>query len=91
MCRGPHLCISWGLGSVDDKLIWDFAARYGYTIVSKDVDFQDQVFLLEHRQKVIWHRTGNCSKSEIERVIRQRLSELLSFDADPTRTACFSA
>ncbi len=34
-----HSC---GLGSADDEAIWEYARREGFTIVSKDSDFQER-------------------------------------------------
>ena len=34
-----------GLGSTDDSIIWDYAKRYGFTIVSKDSDLHDRSLL----------------------------------------------
>ena len=42
-----HEC---GLGSADDARIWDYAKQNGFTIVSKDSDFQDRSVLHGHRQ-----------------------------------------
>ena len=35
-----------GLRDADDLTIWEYAGRQGYTIVSKDSDFQQRSFLL---------------------------------------------
>ena len=37
-----HSC---GLGSADDEAIWEYARREGFTIVSKDSDFQERSVL----------------------------------------------
>ena len=37
-----HSC---GLGSADDQAIWEYAGREGFTIVSKDSDFQERSVL----------------------------------------------
>jgi predicted nuclease of predicted toxin-antitoxin system len=62
-----HLC---GLGSADDSAIWRYAKGHGFTIVSKDSDFQDRSVLHGHPPKHIWLRAGNCSSSEIENLLR---------------------
>ena len=46
-----HSC---GLGSADDETIWEYARREGFTIVSKDSDFQERSVLRGSPPKVIW-------------------------------------
>lgn len=62
-----HEC---GLGSADDAAIWQYAKANGFTIVSKDSDFQDRSVLDGHPPKVIWLRAANCSTGEIESLMR---------------------
>ena len=57
-----HSC---GLGSADDETIWEYARREGFTIVSKDSDFQERSVLRGSPPKVIWLRIPNSSTSEI--------------------------
>jgi predicted nuclease of predicted toxin-antitoxin system len=52
-------------------------------IVSKDGEIHQRSFLLGHPPKVVWIRRGNCSTRDIETLLRDRLPDLLSFDADP--------
>ena len=59
-----------GLGSADDTSIWNYAKAHGFTIVSKDSDFQDRSVLHGHPPKVILLRAANCSSSEIESLMR---------------------
>ena len=62
-----HEC---GLGSADDSAIWRFAKENGYTIISKDSDFQDRSILYGQPPKLIWMRAANCSTLEIEKILR---------------------
>src|SRR5690242_5927878 len=41
-----------GLGAADDQAVWDCAAQNGWTIVSKDSDFQQRAWLYGHPPKV---------------------------------------
>ena len=34
------------------------------------------------RSKVVWVKLGNCTTDDVERVLRERLSDLLEFDYD---------
>jgi predicted nuclease of predicted toxin-antitoxin system len=68
-----------GLKSAPDSVVWEYAAKSGYAIVSKDADFRQRSFLFGHPPKVIWVRTGNCSTEQIERLLRSRVPEILAF------------
>jgi predicted nuclease of predicted toxin-antitoxin system len=71
-----HHC---GLGSGDDSAIWQYAKKNGYTIVSKDSDFQESSVLHGHPPKLIWLRAANCSSDEIEDLLRMALPILQRF------------
>lgn len=62
-----HAC---GLGSADDNAVWQYAKDNGFTIVSKDSDFQERSVLRGHPPKLIWLRTANCTSAEIENLLR---------------------
>ena len=70
-----------GLERADDADIWDLAAGHGYTIVTKDADFQDMATLRGGLPKVVWLRLGNCTTSDIERVLRDNESAVIDLDA----------
>ena len=53
------------LGSADDEAIWEYAKREGFTIVSKDSDFQERSVLRGAPPKVIWLRIPNSTTTEI--------------------------
>jgi predicted nuclease of predicted toxin-antitoxin system len=72
-----------GLSRATDDAVWNYAAQHGHVIVSKDGEFHQRSFLLGHPPKVVWIRRGNCSTRDIETLLRDRLPDLLSFDADP--------
>ena len=71
-----------GLESADDAVVWQYAKEHDLTIVSKDSDFRQLSFTLGHPPKVVWIRRGNCSTSEIESILRNRLADLLTFSQD---------
>ena len=62
-----HQC---GLSAADDTAIWDYAKKNGFTIVSKDSDFEERSILLGYPPKVIWLRASNCTSVEIENLLR---------------------
>ena len=62
-----HQC---GLGSTDDAAIWEYAKTNGFTIVSKDSDFEERSVFSGTPPKLIWVRARNCTSAEIESLLR---------------------
>lgn len=75
---------SLGLARAPDPLIWQHAAREGFTIVSKDEDFHHLSFLRGAPPKVIGLSLGNCSTARLEELLRERSDEIARFAADPS-------
>ncbi len=75
-----------GMMKSDDAVIWACAAKGGFTIVSKDSDFQQLSLLLGAPPKVVWLRVGNCPTARIERLLRDHSIELHTFEADPMQS-----
>ncbi|MBL8825848.1 MAG: DUF5615 family PIN-like protein, partial [Planctomycetaceae bacterium] len=67
-----------------DADVWSFAAANGYTIVSKDSDFQQRALLRGHPPKVIWLRLGNCATAAIVELMHARRADVQEFVADQT-------
>jgi predicted nuclease of predicted toxin-antitoxin system len=78
-----HEC---GLGASDDKDIWEFAARNGFVLVSKDLDFHDRSLVYGNPPKLIWLRTGNCSTTHVEHLLRVYAREIAQFGAWPNES-----
>lgn len=72
-----------GLAEADDREIWDYAAREGFTVVTKDDDYQQLGMLLGPPPKVIWIRLGNCQVEPLEALLRQALAAVREFHANP--------
>lgn len=62
-----HQC---GLGGADDESVWNYARDNGFTIVSKDSDFQERSVLRGAPPKIIWIRATNCTTIDIESLLR---------------------
>jgi predicted nuclease of predicted toxin-antitoxin system len=75
-----------GLARSSDADVWDYAARHGFAILTKDADFRQRSFLRGHPPKVIWVRLGNCSTGVIEELFNRHLAELEEFVADPQKS-----
>jgi predicted nuclease of predicted toxin-antitoxin system len=71
-----------GLKSADDPVVWRYAKENGLIIVSKDSDLHQRSFVLGHPPKLVWVRLGNCSTSEVERLLRRHFSAIITFHED---------
>jgi len=69
-----------GLNNALDETVWNYAARHGLTIISKDSDFHQRSFLFGHPPKVVWIRRGNCSTNDIEAILRAYHADLTEFE-----------
>jgi len=75
-----------GLRDADDAEIWEYARLNGFTIVSKDSDFQQRSLLYGHPPKFIWLRVGNCPAQVIEVLLRRHSVAIHTFDLDGRRS-----
>lgn len=71
-----------GLREASDATIWEFAKKNGFTIVSKDSDFQQRSLLFGFPPKSIWIRVGNCPVKPIEDLLRNRVDAIRAFVQD---------
>jgi predicted nuclease of predicted toxin-antitoxin system len=67
------------LASRPDEEVWEHAKASGFTLVSKDSDFQQLSFVRGHPPKVIWVRLGNCTVREIESLLLSRVEAIRIF------------
>lgn len=72
-----------GLERASDQIVWDYARQHGYTIVTKDSDFSELSVWQGFPPKVVWLQVGNCTTTQIEAVLRSRLTVIAAFSADP--------
>jgi predicted nuclease of predicted toxin-antitoxin system len=68
-------------GSTDER-IWAYARENGFTIVSKDTDFQERSVLYGAPPKVIWLAIGNAGTSAVADLLSRSQNDLLNFDTD---------
>lgn len=71
-----HHC---GLGSASDEAIWEYARISGFTIVSKDSDFEARSVLVGAPPKIIWVRTGNCASAHVAALLRSAIVQVKRF------------
>ncbi len=71
-----------GLETSDDISVWEYARSNGFTIVTKDNDFNGMVSLFGFPPKVIWIRKGNCTNLLINELILERIDIIKAFISD---------
>ncbi|CAN5597642.1 DUF5615 family PIN-like protein [soil metagenome] len=76
-----HIEVS-GMRGATVRAVWDFTADHGFTIVSKDNDFRQRVFLNGPPPKVIWLAVGNAGTQEIAELLRHHIQRIESFHAN---------
>jgi predicted nuclease of predicted toxin-antitoxin system len=72
------------LESASDLEVWRYAQNHDFTLVSKDSDFVDLLFLRGFPPKLIWIKMGNCRTTDIAQAFTRHQEEILRFinDAD---------
>ena len=65
-----------GLGGATDTVVWEYAKRHGFTLVSKDSDFHERSILNGYPPKVVWIRRGNCTNRQIELILRNKVANI---------------
>ena len=71
-----------------DKVIWEFAKKSNYIIVTQDSDFNDFNSLYGFPPKIIWIRTGNLKTEELAYVLKNHFLEIKDFENNP-KYGCF--
>lgn len=75
-----------GLGSTPDALIWDYAKEHGFAFLTKDKDFTNLSLAWGAPPKVILLLIGNCSATELVKMIRSNAVRFLDFEEDTHRS-----
>ena len=73
-----HVMIE-NLDESEDNDIWRFSKDNGFTIITKDSDFNELGLLNGFSPQVVWLRIGNCKIVDIERLIRSNAIILSDF------------
>ncbi|MEA5580937.1 DUF5615 family PIN-like protein [Nodularia harveyana UHCC-0300] len=69
-----------GLDQADDLVVWKYARQGGFTVVTRDADFNELSILRGFPPKVVWIRRGNCSTNQIEDILRSHLEDIQAFE-----------
>ena len=68
-----------GLLGKEDYVIWNYAKKNDFVILTQDEDYGDLSQLLGYPPKVILLKTGNITTSGIDELLRQKLSTIEVF------------
>jgi len=68
-----------GLINASDYQIWKFARLNGYTIVTKDSDFNDLYLIRGYPPKIIWLKTGNLKTDELVKILQEHYDNIKDF------------
>ena len=73
------------LHEVDDPIIWAYARKNEFIVVSKDVDFSELSMVEGFPPKLIWLKLGNCRTDDIQNSIRANYDAIREMNDDPQR------
>jgi len=77
---------SAGLTSAPDEAIWEYARKHGFIFVTKDKDFANLSIVLGPPPKVVLLQTGNCSTTDVARILRHNAVRLSEFESSNQRS-----
>ena len=77
---------SAGLESTPDQVIWEYAKANGFAFLTKDRDFANLSIAWGAPPKVILLQTGNCSTTELIRLVRDNAIRFAELDIDHERS-----
>jgi predicted nuclease of predicted toxin-antitoxin system len=72
-----------GLETVDDKTLWDYAEKKGFTLVTQDADFHELATLYGSPPKVIWLKYGNRPRWFVSSLLLRHRDKFIAFADDP--------
>jgi predicted nuclease of predicted toxin-antitoxin system len=76
---GPTASHVTGIGPrMADQELWNYARAADFTVLTKDADFFDRLVVEGPPPKVVWIRTGNLRRRELENAIVRVWPEVLS-------------
>lgn len=74
------------LNQADDLEIWEYSKKNGFTIVTKDNDFNEISILYGAPPKIIWIKVGNCTNVELVSIFLKHTKDILAFGDDKENT-----
>jgi predicted nuclease of predicted toxin-antitoxin system len=68
------------LSGTPDAVVWEYAKAHRFTFLTKDKDFASLSIIWGAPSKVVLLQTGNCSTTQIERIVRGNAIRFLDFE-----------
>lgn len=68
-----------GLQNTEDNIIWEYAKRHGFSIVTFDQDFFEISLINGTPPKIIWVKSGNLTTNEIANLLIDRKKSIQNF------------
>jgi len=65
-----------------DLEVWKYARKNGYTIVTKDSDFNELAISRGSPPKIIWIKIGNCRVNDIVQLLKENHHGMIEFLED---------
>lgn len=75
-----------GFGRTSDHDLWQHALENGYSILTKDTDYEHISILRGSPPKVVWLRIGNAPTSKVMEVLGKNHEAILQFLHDDERS-----
>jgi predicted nuclease of predicted toxin-antitoxin system len=82
LCKESTSVKSEGLVNEPDRVIWEFARRNNFIVVTQDSDFNDLTALHGFPPKIVWIRSGNLRTDEIADLLIKKLDAIQDFLKD---------
>ena len=79
---GTQQVSNLGLSNKPDRLIWEFAKKEGFTIVTFDSDFYDLSLTQGHPPKLIWIKARNVTSKNLEIILSTKANQIQHFAED---------
>jgi len=74
--------INVALEREDDIMVWEYAQKNNFTIITQDSDFYDLAFLKGAPPKVIWIRSRNVSTNYVLELLKNNFLAVKRFIED---------
>lgn len=75
-----------GFDRAEDHALWLYARDNGFSILTKDTDFEQLSLLRGAPPKVIWLRIGNCTTLQVLGLLDRHHSDIGDFERDEERS-----
>lgn len=80
---GSNQVARLGLETADDRTLWEYARKNGFTLVTQDSDFHELATLHGSPPKVIWLKCGNRPRWFVQSLLLRHREKIMAFVNDP--------